>query len=204
MVVFQLLSPERDALQVRAASGLEGTVEGARTVIDGGLSGQAAATQVPLFVTELPQSFVDPVLDGSKVQAAGAVPLMFKDRPAGALLVGRNDRRPFSVADRDRLIRAADRIGAAIVGAELDQLAAMAQARTSVANERLRRLRAVSAALSGALTPAAVVRAVVEEGVAAFDGSGGVVVVPAGDGELEIAGSTGYPEASVRPGHASR
>jgi GAF domain-containing protein len=191
-VVIQLLSEDGQELEARAVSGLGPEVEGMRTPLAGGLSGQAVSTHVPLFVAELAHSFKEPALAGSEVQSAGAVPVLFKEQPIGALVVGRTERRPFSLGDRERLTRAAERVGAAVAGARLDQLAATAQARTRVANERLRRLRAVSAALSGALTPAAVVRAVVEEGVAAFDGNGGVVVVPAGDGQLEVVGSTGH------------
>lgn len=64
--------------------------------------------------------------------------------------------------------------------------------------ERLSRLQAVTAALSGALTPADVAAVIVEQCSAAFDIAGIVVGLVTPDGTaLEIVGASGYPVEMV-------
>ena len=68
------------------------------------------------------------------------------------------------------------------------------------AADRIARLQAVTAALSGALTSAQVAGVVVEQGVAALGARAGSVALLTGDGaELETVRTVGYPEALVRP-----
>ncbi|HEU4452805.1 MAG TPA: ATP-binding protein, partial [Longimicrobium sp.] len=64
--------------------------------------------------------------------------------------------------------------------------------------ERTARLQALTAALAEALTPRQVARVVVEQGVAALEADAGVIVLTTEDGAwLELAGTSGYAEATV-------
>ncbi|HMC41154.1 MAG TPA: SpoIIE family protein phosphatase [Acidimicrobiales bacterium] len=73
-----------------------------------------------------------------------------------------------------------------------------AVARAWAVADRAARLYAVSAALSGALTPETVAEAVLTEGVAALGASGGGLVLP-GQDRLKVPGTVGY-DASVVEG----
>lgn len=66
------------------------------------------------------------------------------------------------------------------------------------AKERVERLQALTVQLAIALTPADVVRAVLEDALPALGADAGVVVRLKGD-DLEVVGSVGYPETLVRP-----
>ncbi|HEX2211319.1 MAG TPA: PAS domain S-box protein [Longimicrobium sp.] len=69
-----------------------------------------------------------------------------------------------------------------------------AEQRAERAADRTRRLQAVTAALSEALTPAQVVAAVMDHGIGAVDADAGVMVLVSEDGEhLELVEQRGYP-----------
>jgi PAS domain S-box-containing protein len=68
--------------------------------------------------------------------------------------------------------------------------------------DRLERLQAVTAALSKALTPAEVVEAVVEQGMAALGARAGLVALVTPDGiDLEIIKTRGFAEETMRAWH---
>jgi GAF domain-containing protein len=196
-VVVLLLRAEREeVLEGRAASGLPpGMIEQIRVPIGYGMSGWVMATQAPLLIADLSTSKLEaPAFSGSPVRSAAGVPLLFGDQAVGALLVGRYQMWPFSTAQRERLQRAADRIGPAVLGARLDEIGARTRADLRQSADRLRRLQSVTAALSSALTPAEVTQ-VVKEGVAVLNATGGAVCTLTGDGQIELTAAVGYDQA---------
>jgi GAF domain-containing protein len=196
-VVALLLRAERgEMLEGRAAAGLPpGMIEQVRVPIGTGMGGWIVATHAPLLIADLNTSKLEaPAFSGLAVRSAAGVPLMFGEQAVGALLVGRYQMWPFSTAQRERLQRAADRIGPAVLGARLDEIGARTRADLRQSADRLRRLQSVTAALSSALTPAEVTQ-VVKEGVAVLNATGGVVCALTGDGQIELTAAVGYDQA---------
>jgi PAS domain S-box-containing protein len=122
------------------------------------------------------------------------VPLRVRDRPIGTIMLenGESSRR-FGVAD---LALAEDLAGRAALAIENSLLHASEQEARRQAErsaERIGRLQAVTAALSGAVTPAAVAEVFVREGAAAVGASGGFIRVATPDGrKLELQATVGY------------
>jgi len=122
------------------------------------------------------------------------VPLRVRDRPIGTIMLenGESSRR-FDGAD---LALAEDLAGRAALAIENSMLHASEQRARREAErsaERIGRLQAVTAALSGAVTPAAVAEVFVREGAAAVGASGGFVrlLTPSGR-KLKLAATVGY------------
>jgi GAF domain-containing protein len=160
-----------------------------------GLAGQVLADGTPRLIPQAVRP--DPAFPGVPVRSAAAVPLAFGGQPFGALLVARTGGQPLTPAELHRLQLAAARVGPAAIGARLDELQAAGRATERAALDRLRRLQAVTAALSGALTPAEVATVVAEEGVRALRAVGGVVAVATADGGLEVLAAAGYDDRVI-------
>ncbi|HET7460593.1 MAG TPA: GAF domain-containing protein, partial [Longimicrobium sp.] len=121
------------------------------------------------------------------------VPMTAGGRTLGALtLVHSDSGRHF---DHDDLVMAgslARRAGVALENARLYAAEQAARAAAEAAAERIRRLQALTAALSQAATPADVARAALQQGLAALGGvAGGVAVLDADGRTLEMVASEG-------------
>ena len=133
------------------------------------------------------------------LRSAIIVPLRVRDRSLGALtfVTAESDRR----YGREDLVIAqelAGRAGLAVENAQLHAAEREARRGAERASERTARLQAITAGLSEAVTPEAVAEVIVQQGVAALGAATGVVVLPGGDGRLEVVRSVGIPEGTLR------
>lgn len=141
------------------------------------------------------------------------VPLRARDRSIGTITLenGESSRR-FDAMDLALAEDLAGRAALAIDNSMLHASEQDARRRAERAAERIGRLQAVTAALSRAVTPAAVAEVFVREGAAAVGASGGFVRLLTPDGhELKLQATVGYrgrfrqsyerlPLASALPG----
>ena len=130
------------------------------------------------------------------LRSAVVLPLTAQGRTFGALtLVWSDSERRHDPADLAIAEEVARRLALAIDNARLF-------AAEQVARRTAERLQALTAALSGAVTPAAVGEVVLEHGVRALEAQSGVVALATpDDGAIEIIASTGYaPSACMGPG----
>jgi GAF domain-containing protein len=160
-----------------------------------GLSGQVLADGKARLIPQAVRP--EPAFPGVPLRSVAAVPLTFGGQPFGALLVARTGGQPLTPAELHRLQLAAARVGPAAIGARLDELQAAGRATERASLDRLRRLQAATAALSGALTPVEVARVVAEVGVGALQADGGVVALTTADGGLEVLAAAGYDDLVV-------
>ena len=121
-------------------------------------------------------------------RSAVVLPLTAQGRTLGTLtLVWSDSQRRYDAADVALAEEVARRAALAIDNARLF-------AAEQVARRTAERLQSLTAALSGAVTPAAVGEVVLEHGVRALGAQSGVVALVTPDGlALEIIASTGYP-----------
>ena len=104
--------------------------------------------------------------------------------------------RRFDPEDLELAEDLARRAALAIDNATLHESEQEARRRAERAAERIGRLQAVTAALSGAVTPAAVAEVLVEQGAAAVGADGGFVRLLTPDGrQLELVAAVGISEA---------
>jgi PAS domain S-box-containing protein len=128
------------------------------------------------------------------------VPLRVRGRALGTVMLmnGPSGRR-FSAEDLELAEDLAQRVALAIDNATLHESEQEARRKAEQAAQRIGRLQAVTAALSGALTPAAVAEVLVGQGAAAVGADGGFVRILAADGlELELLAATGMSEPFVQ------
>ncbi len=110
------------------------------------------------------------------------VPLRAREQPLGTILLARAEPgRPFSLDDLDLAEDLGRRAALAIHNSALHRSEQEARRRAEQAVKRISGLQAVTAALSRAVTPAAVAEVFVREGAAAVGASGGFVRFPAPD-----------------------
>ncbi|WP_375769898.1 GAF domain-containing protein [Archangium gephyra] len=129
------------------------------------------------------------------------LPLHVRQRPLGTLAVYREPHEPpFDDAERLLLQELADRAGLALDLAHAYEAERRARHAAEVAAARLERLQRVTVALGEALTPAEVVRVIVEETLSAIGADRAVAVMPRADepGQLEVVSHQGV--ALARPG----
>ncbi|HZY42151.1 MAG TPA: GAF domain-containing protein, partial [Anaerolineae bacterium] len=118
-VSISLLMPDTQALEIRAAAGLQDKWrQSARLKVGEGISGKVAATATPLYVPDarsLPDFiFFDPV-----VRSLLVVPLTVKDRVIGTLAIDQAVPAAFEKDDERLLVIAAAQAAVAIENAQL-------------------------------------------------------------------------------------
>ena len=118
-VAFLLV--DGDALQARAAKGIEEEVEqGVRIPIGRGFAGRIAAERRAIAITDVDHAdILNPILREKGIQSLLGVPLLVQGRVIGVLHVGSLTPRVFSPEERDLLQLAADRAALAIEQAML-------------------------------------------------------------------------------------
>jgi signal transduction histidine kinase len=129
-----------------------------------------------------------PAAERLGARAWAVLPLSVGERRLGALSFCFTEEREVPPAERGFLAALADQCAHALERARLYG----AERRARAASERL---QALTAALSEAAAPWSVGQVLMGQGVAALDAYAGVLVLRA-DGEVEIVGSIGYPEAA--------
>ena len=128
------------------------------------------------------------------------VPLRVRERALGTVMLmnGQSGRR-FSSEDLELAEDLAQRVALAIDNATLHKSEQEARRKAEQAAQRIGRLQAVTAALSGALTPAAVAGVLVRQGAAAVGADGGFVRLLTPEGrELELLAAMGVSEHFAR------
>ncbi len=132
--------------------------------------------------------------------AWAVVPLVVRERPVGALQFCFDAPRRFREAERQFALALAAECAQALERARLHEAEISARRAAESAAARLARLQAVTAALSGAVTPAQVARVVLEQGQIALAARAGVVVRLRGAGaEIEVVHATGVPDDDATP-----
>ncbi|WP_084609962.1 GAF domain-containing protein [Archangium violaceum] len=132
------------------------------------------------------------------------LPLRGRQRPLGTLAVYREpEEPPFDGAERLLLQELADRAGLALELAHAHEAERRARHTAEVAAARLERMQRVTAALSEAVTPAEVVRIIVEEMVSTIGADRAAAVLPRADEpeQLEVVSHRGLaPEVLAYAG----
>jgi signal transduction histidine kinase/GTP-sensing pleiotropic transcriptional regulator CodY len=127
-------------------------------------------------------------------------PLWVRGRAIGTTLLAQaGSGRQFTPDDLELAEDLARRVALAIDNAALHRAEQEARRKAQRAAERMGRLQAVTAALSGALTPAAAAEVLVDQGSAAVGADGGFVRLLTSDGsDLELIAATGYSKSFTR------
>ena len=128
------------------------------------------------------------------------VPMRARERSIGTIMIsnGREHRR-FAPEDLDLAEDLARRASLAIENATLHASEQEARRRAERSAEQIGRLQAVTAALSGALSPAAVADVLVNQGAAAIGADGGFVRLLTPDGRsLELVAAVGTSKHFAR------
>ena len=128
------------------------------------------------------------------------VPMRARERSIGTIMIsnGRESRR-FAPEDLDLAEDLARRAALAIENATLLASEQEARRRAERSAEQVGRLQAVTAALSGALSPAAVADVLVEQGAVAVGADGGFVRLLTPDGQsLELVAAVGISKRFAR------
>ena len=131
-----------------------------------------------------------------------AVPVVAHGRVLAGLSFGFRIPQLFDEGMRTFLATLGEQCAQALERAWAFESADEARAAAERAVERIARLQELTAALSGALTPDQVARAVVEHGTAALGANAGVVVLLSDDGAtLEVADASGFSPALLEGWH---
>jgi K+-sensing histidine kinase KdpD len=135
-----------------------------------------------------------------------AVPLLVRGEVIGAIILGRRGQRRPLASSQLRLIEdLAMRAALAVDNTRLYRESQAMRERARRVVDRLRRLEALTAALTAAITPDEVAHVVVDLGVEAFGASAGVLVVPRDDEPvLEISRVVGYEDEETRSWRRTR
>jgi PAS domain S-box-containing protein len=163
---------------------------------------EAIRSGQPVFLSspgELAERYPE-VEPDPRSRAWAAIPLLQNDLVIGAMGLSFEAEHEFDPADREMMSVLASQCAQAIERARLYQAEHQARQAAERISYRTSRLQAVTAALSGATTPAEVAKVVVEEGTAALGANSGLLFFMTDDGQsMRIAGGTGYsPELVER------
>jgi PAS domain S-box-containing protein len=177
-----LLVREGDRLRVRATDGLE-RIPGEQPLvpIGHGFAGRIAASQHAIVAEDLSQiDVVSPWLR-TKLRSVAGVPIIRTNGVIGVLHVGCVSTRRFDRDDLDLLNLVAARVGGALERARLYEAARDARAEAARAADRLRRLQAATASLTGAMSVEEVSESILREAMGAMQADAGVLAVPSED-----------------------
>jgi PAS domain S-box-containing protein len=138
-------------------------------------------------------------LRGLAFRSMMVVPLRVRGRAIGTMLLANAESsRGFTSKDLELAEDLARRVALAIDNAALHKSEQEARRKAERSAERIGRLQAATAALSGALTPAAVAQVLVGEGAAAVGASGGFVRLLTPDGgHLKLVAALGISKSFV-------
>jgi PAS domain S-box-containing protein len=192
-----LLVREGDQLRVRATDGLERIVSEQPLVpIGHGFAGRIAASKHAIVAEDLSQiDVVSPWLR-MKLRSVAGVPIIRSNGVIGVLHVGSVVARRFDREDLDLLNLVASRVGGALERAQLYKAARAARAEASRSADRLRRLQAATAALTGAMNLQEASTSILREAIAAVHADAGLLAVPSEDGRwLDVVSTMGRPSA---------
>jgi serine/threonine-protein kinase RsbW len=142
-----------DALVARGSVGLrDSALDPVRIPAGRGLAGRVIATRAPLVIDDLSAvELISPVLRESGMRSVAAVPIFDDDRVLGVLHAASQQLGRFGDGDIEVLLAVAARLAAAMKRVRLFESEREARARAELIAERIGRLQAITAALSGDL-----------------------------------------------------
>ena len=188
-----LLVREDDRLRVRATDGLE-RIPGEQPLvpIGHGFAGRIAASRQAIVAEDLSQiDVVSPWLR-TKLRSVAGVPILRANGVIGVLHVGTVAARRFDRDDLNLLNLVAARVGSALERAQLYGAARDARAEAARVADRLRRLQAATASLTGAMSVSEVSELILREATGAMQADAGVLAVPTEDGRwLDVVSTMG-------------
>lgn len=203
------LVPEEDVLVMRAGGGKWTSEAIGNFRVSAGTdsqSGYTLAAGVPVVSLDLRTETrfkPSPIVFEHGVTSSVSVIILGRGKPYGLLNVHSIPQRAFTVEDINFLSAVANIIGASVqrTQSETEQNHVLERERKAhvlaeLAANQVGRLQGITAALSEALTQAAVAKVVVEQGVATLEAEAGVLVMFTGEAsELAIIEAYGYDEA---------
>lgn len=198
-VTAKHVDPEKEFLLRDLAPEAEGRL-GIAKVLRSGQSQILAGGEEPASERGGPAADAQAALHSKLgTRSAMAVPLMARGRRLGVLSFGLSESsRVYSVDDLVLAAELAHRAALALDNAYLYRQAEEARKAAERSADRAAWLFAVTAALSDAITPAAVMRVLASEIVAAAGAvTGAVALRTGGGGELEVLRHTGYLDAQT-------
>ncbi len=199
-VVFYVWDEQHAVLRLLVADDGKNSSPGAPEIRSGeGVCGLAFARGEPVVIEDYPSwEHALPWAIERGIRAMLAVPLLLGERPVEAMAAGYYSHRPLLRDTVQALALMGRQVGPALEAARLYEAERTARRAAERSADQMARLQAVTARLSGALTPDQVFNVVVEEGVPALGADAGVVVLLSDDGGwLEIARTHGYPPESL-------
>jgi anti-anti-sigma factor len=127
-----------------------------------------------------------------------SLPLVVSDRAIGTLFLAFAQEHPLSPEDRRLALTIVQQCAQALDRARLYEAERTAREEAEGAAERIARLQAITGALSGTLTPAAVAEVIVDQGLVALRAQAGSLALLTDDGVwLELVQAIGYPQEFV-------
>jgi PAS domain S-box-containing protein len=156
---------------------------------------RVAETETPCLCNDLLQEGLKPT---TPIRSYLAVPLVWHARVLGVLEVDCPDVGVFGQADLELLQRVAAVVSGSVEVARLYEAERTAREEAERAAERTARLQEMTAALSGALTPAAVAEVIIDQGHVALKAQAGSLALLTDDAMwLELVRAVGYPQEFV-------
>jgi len=203
--ITRLLRVERASILLYDAEGVmrfrawRGLSDGYRRAVDGHSPWtRDAVAPPPLLVADVLEDesmeAYRPIFAAEQIRALGFVPLLHRSRLLGKFMLYSTMPRTFHDGEVRLAQAIAGQIAQAVGRTRLlaEERAARESAQRSA--ERLTRLQAVTARLTGALRPEDVAEVVIDEGTTAVGGWGGGLWVPSKDrSHLELLRARGYP-----------
>lgn len=157
----------------------------------------------PELLEEIPQDLIDSIARNGRhramirqlgLESAILVPIRVRDRSLGAITFAyAESARRYTTDDLVVARELASRAALAVENAQLHTAERDARQHAERASERTARLQSITAELSEAVTPEAVARVMVEQGMAALEAASGALILVRDDGSLELVRSAGLP-----------
>ncbi len=155
----------------------------------------------PEFRTHLPTERATELFDGLQIRSLMILPLIVRGRVFGVMNVGyTTSERTYTRADVNFGQEIARRAAIALENAELYQAQERARARAEENAARIGALQRVTAALTTALTPDEVARAVLELGIVPLGASSGALALLSQDAQtIQLLRSVSYAQETLEP-----
>ena len=161
-------------------------------------SGQPIFLETPDAITSAYPDFTREDLRRLGDRAWVSLPLIVSGRAIGTLFLAFERDRPLSNEDRRLALTIVQQCAQALDRAQLFEAERTAREEAERAADRTARLQEMTAALSGAITPAAVAEVIIDQGVVALRAKAGSLALLTEDGGmLELVRAIGYPPEFV-------
>jgi PAS domain S-box-containing protein len=132
-----------------------------------------------------------------KLRASAHLPLKRGEETFGVLSLSFSQTQTWSKEEQQFALTLADRTAVAYERARLFEEEQRARKQAEETSQRLASLQAVTGHLATALTPADIVKVVLEEGLASLGAKAGTIAVPEGEA-MKLLGAQGYSDEVIR------